>query len=123
MIGVGRQPVEVAVAVGDALQKVGGKDRAFGVEGGENVWVSAFINPSGPPARLVRAWTDGRYDVVVSLPLLDELADVLTRPPWPASIRLPLATSKSSCSCSFDANPQHIRRRLRLDAPAQYNRV
>ena len=45
-----------------------------------NVWVSAFINPAGLPARLVRAWTDGRYEVVVSLPLLDELADVLTRP-------------------------------------------
>ena len=45
-----------------------------------NVWVSAFINPAGPPARLARAWLDGRYEVVVSLPLLDELADVLTRP-------------------------------------------
>ncbi len=45
-----------------------------------NVWVSSFINPIGPPARLVRAWLDGRYQVVVSLPLLDELSDVLTRP-------------------------------------------
>lgn len=45
-----------------------------------NVWVSAFINPSGPPARLQRAWMDSRFQAVVSLPLLDELADVLTRP-------------------------------------------
>lgn len=28
----------------------------------------------------MRAWQDGRYHVVISLPLLDELADVLTRP-------------------------------------------
>ena len=45
-----------------------------------NVWVSSFINPSGSPARLVQAWRDGRYHVVVSLPLLEELSDVLTRP-------------------------------------------
>jgi putative PIN family toxin of toxin-antitoxin system len=42
--------------------------------------VSSFINPTGSPARLVRAWLDGRYQVVVSLPLLEELSDVLTRP-------------------------------------------
>lgn len=45
-----------------------------------NIWVSAFLNPTGSPAHVVRAWQDGRYQVVVSLPLLDELADVLTRP-------------------------------------------
>ena len=45
-----------------------------------NVWVSAFINPSGFPARLHRAWLANRFQVVVSLPLLDELSDVLTRP-------------------------------------------
>ena len=45
-----------------------------------NVWISAFINPSGAPARLLRAWLDSRYEVVISFPLLDELADVLTRP-------------------------------------------
>ncbi len=45
-----------------------------------NVWVSAFINPLGSPARLHHAWLDHRFRVVVSLPLLDELSDVLTRP-------------------------------------------
>lgn len=45
-----------------------------------NVWVSAFINPAGSPARLHRAWLANRFQVVVSLPLLDELSDVLTRP-------------------------------------------
>lgn len=45
-----------------------------------NVWVSAFINPSGFPAQVHRAWLDAKFLVVVSLPLLDELSDVLTRP-------------------------------------------
>ena len=45
-----------------------------------NVWVSAFINPFGPPSRLIRCWLDNRFQAVVSLPLLDELADVLSRP-------------------------------------------
>ncbi|MCK4832902.1 MAG: putative toxin-antitoxin system toxin component, PIN family [Anaerolineales bacterium] len=45
-----------------------------------NVWVSAFINPHGHPARLRDAWVAGRFEVVVSIPLLEEIADVLTRP-------------------------------------------
>ena len=45
-----------------------------------NVWVSAFINPHGAPARLKEAWLAGRFDVVVSIPVLEEIADVLTRP-------------------------------------------
>ncbi len=45
-----------------------------------NVWVSALINPSGRPAQVVNAWLDGRFDVVVSLPLLEELIEVFQRP-------------------------------------------
>lgn len=45
-----------------------------------NVWVSAFINPHGFPARLKNAWLAGQFEVVVSIPLLEEIADVLTRP-------------------------------------------
>lgn len=45
-----------------------------------NIWVSAFINPRGHPAKLIRAWLDNQFQVVVSVPLLDELADVLARP-------------------------------------------
>jgi len=45
-----------------------------------NVWVSALINPHGFPARLKDAWVAGRFDVVISLPILEEIADVLTRP-------------------------------------------
>jgi putative PIN family toxin of toxin-antitoxin system len=45
-----------------------------------NVWVSAFINPHGRPAQIIEAWLDSQFQVVVSLVLLDELADVLARP-------------------------------------------
>jgi len=45
-----------------------------------NVWVSAFINPHGNPAKLKAAWTQNRFQAVISVPLLDELAEVLARP-------------------------------------------
>ncbi|HXZ44373.1 MAG TPA: putative toxin-antitoxin system toxin component, PIN family [archaeon] len=45
-----------------------------------NVWVSAFLNPRGYPARLILRWRAGDLRVVTSPPLLDELARVLARP-------------------------------------------
>jgi uncharacterized protein len=42
--------------------------------------VSAFLNPRGYPARLIRLWRAGQLRVVTSEPLLDELARVLARP-------------------------------------------
>ena len=45
-----------------------------------NVWVSALINPRGFPAKIRDAWLAGRYKVIVSKPLLEELEDVLHRP-------------------------------------------
>ncbi len=45
-----------------------------------NIWVSAFINPHGYPVKLKDAWFNGQFKVVVSVALLDELADVLSRP-------------------------------------------
>lgn len=45
-----------------------------------NIWVSALLNPSGLPARLVDHWVMGHVSVVTSLPLLEELRDVLSRP-------------------------------------------
>ncbi len=45
-----------------------------------NVWVSAFLNPYGYPARLAAAGKDRQFEVVVSQPLLDELLAVLSRP-------------------------------------------
>ena len=45
-----------------------------------NVWVSALLNPYGPPARLKDAWLQGKFEVIVALPLLTEIGEVLRRP-------------------------------------------
>jgi putative PIN family toxin of toxin-antitoxin system len=45
-----------------------------------NVFVSAQISTSGPPARIARATDDGAFELVVSDLLLSELYDVLMRP-------------------------------------------
>lgn len=45
-----------------------------------NVWVSALLNPSGSPARVLEALRGRQFTLVVSPPMLDELAEVLARP-------------------------------------------
>jgi len=46
-----------------------------------NVLVSAFISERGSaPDRIVRAWREGAYELVVSAHLIAELTDVLGRP-------------------------------------------
>lgn len=45
-----------------------------------SVWVSAFLNPEGFPARLIQAGKTHRFSIISSLPLLDELQEVLLRP-------------------------------------------
>jgi putative PIN family toxin of toxin-antitoxin system len=45
-----------------------------------NILVSAFITPRGTPAKLLRAWRDGQFDLVTSPPLFVELQEVLHRP-------------------------------------------
>jgi putative PIN family toxin of toxin-antitoxin system len=43
------------------------------------VLVSALISPEGPPRQVVTAWAEGRFELIVSPILLEELRDVLTR--------------------------------------------
>ncbi len=46
-----------------------------------NVLVSAFISQrGGAPDRIVRAWREGAFELVVSPALIAELTDVLARP-------------------------------------------
>lgn len=45
-----------------------------------NVLVSAAISTAGPPRQIINAWSDGRFDLIASPALLDELRDVLARP-------------------------------------------
>ncbi|MDQ6775510.1 MAG: putative toxin-antitoxin system toxin component, PIN family [Actinomycetota bacterium] len=44
-----------------------------------NVLISAVISPVGAPREILTAWTQGRFDLIVSPELL-ELRDVLARP-------------------------------------------
>lgn len=43
-------------------------------------FVSAAINPHGHPAQLLMAWHDGRFELVTSLPILNDLRRVLGYP-------------------------------------------
>lgn len=45
-----------------------------------NIWVSSLINPSGFPARLRKSFEEGVFNVIISAPMLEELAEVLARP-------------------------------------------
>ena len=45
-----------------------------------NVIVSALLSPAGSPAKVLRAWFDGAYELVVSSLLLDELQRTLAYP-------------------------------------------
>lgn len=44
-----------------------------------NVFVSALISPSGPPAMLYDAWRGGELDLITSQAQIEELAEVLKR--------------------------------------------
>jgi putative PIN family toxin of toxin-antitoxin system len=44
-----------------------------------NIWISALINPSGPPAKLIQAILSGQVQLVLSAPLLAEVHDVVRR--------------------------------------------
>ncbi|MGH2468155.1 MAG: putative toxin-antitoxin system toxin component, PIN family [Candidatus Limnocylindrales bacterium] len=45
-----------------------------------NVLMSALLSPEGPPARLIRAWRSGAFELVVSPLLLTELHRALSYP-------------------------------------------
>lgn len=45
-----------------------------------NVLVSALLRPDGAPARIVRGWLDGAFELVASRELVDELLVVAARP-------------------------------------------
>lgn len=45
-----------------------------------NVLISGLLSPSGSPARLLRAWVEGAFELVVSPHLLEELERALGYP-------------------------------------------
>jgi uncharacterized protein len=58
-----------------------------------NVLVSAAISPAGPPRQIVTAWTNERFELIVSPSVLDELADVLARPKFRRFITTAIAVA------------------------------
>jgi hypothetical protein len=53
-----------------------------------NVFVSGLMGVNSPPRQIVDAWLGGRFTLVTSLYLVDELAHVLTYPRIAERIRL-----------------------------------
>lgn len=45
-----------------------------------NVLVSSLLSPGAVPSLIVRAWEADAFELCISRPLFDEVADVLTRP-------------------------------------------
>jgi len=45
-----------------------------------NIWVSALLNPSGYPARVIANWKAGRFTLLFSDYLFEEVRQVLHRP-------------------------------------------
>lgn len=45
-----------------------------------NIWVSALLNPFGFPARLRKSFEEGAFQLIISEPIIEELAGVLSRP-------------------------------------------
>jgi uncharacterized protein len=45
-----------------------------------NIWIRGFLRKASYPGRVVDAWRGRRFTLVSSEPLLEEIADVLSRP-------------------------------------------
>jgi len=57
------------------------------------VLVSAASSPAGPPRQILTAWTNERFELIVSPGVLDELADVLARPKFQRFITTTVAVA------------------------------
>ena len=58
-----------------------------------NVIISALLSRDGTPARVLRAWLEGRFDLIVSPLLLDELERALAYPKLAERIKAEEATA------------------------------
>lgn len=45
-----------------------------------NVLISAFINPKGSPAKLLKYWKSGEFNIAISDVLFEEFKEVIRRP-------------------------------------------
>jgi putative PIN family toxin of toxin-antitoxin system len=70
-----------------------------------SVWVRALIEPQGAPAKVLAAYRAGRFTLVASRPILEELESVLNYPRLVRRFRVPQA--------ALDL-PAYLRRRAEL---------
>lgn len=80
------------------------------------MWISAVINPYGPPARLVEAVMSDQVVAVVTQHLLDELAAVLVRPKFRRWLSLADAVAFVEALCGkadLQPNPGPAKQRNR----------
>lgn len=81
-----------------------------------NVLISARLSPRGAPGRLLAAWLDGRFELIVSPALLAELAGVLARPEFRRWLTVEEARAyvrALSAEATLVEDPQAQRHRLR----------
>lgn len=45
-----------------------------------NIFVSSLVNTQGNPKRIISAWEEGAFDLLVSVPILEEVGRVLRYP-------------------------------------------
>lgn len=62
-----------------------------------NIWVSSLLNPFGFPARLRKSFEEGSFHVIISAPMIEELADVLNRPRIKGKFEIAKKISLVSC--------------------------
>jgi predicted nucleic acid-binding protein len=63
-----------------------------------NVVISGVLSPAGPPARVLRAWIEGAFELVASPALVEELDRALAYPKVRA--RIPEDRGRNSWNCS-----------------------
>ena len=60
-----------------------------------NVWVSAFLKPTGPPGQVVASRRRGDFSTVTSLSQISEIAEVLRRPRLTRRFKYPRADAEA----------------------------
>ncbi len=45
-----------------------------------NVFISAAINPKGAPAKILDAWRDRQFELIISPSIIEEVIEVIKRP-------------------------------------------
>jgi putative PIN family toxin of toxin-antitoxin system len=85
-----------------------------------SVLVSALISPAGPSAQILAAWTQERFELVMSPQVLDELTEVLDHPKFRRWVSTHVATDfiagREDAALLFFREPDELRTAQKCDA-------